>query len=148
MAQYNPTATQIDQEGTLKEQIALYLCWCAGVAASDKANKTGLFTSNAVLTRRNMIVTTIYNRMTREQPHYPALIVLANDYQKAINKGLVFTSSLYRPEQVERLKTHPKNSFQKTLYFYKKNRKKTRHKTWIVFRQKPVKKRMQAQAKK
>ena len=104
MAQYNPTEQQVDQEGALKEQIALYLRWCAVVAASDKTNKTGHFSSNAILTRRNTIVSTILNRMTREQPHHPALLVLANDYQNAINKGLVFVSSLHRSEQVEMTK--------------------------------------------
>ena len=99
MAQYNPTETQVDQEGTLKEQIALYLCWCAWVASSDKANQTNHFKSNAILTRRNMIVTAILNRMTREQAHHPALVVLAKDFQNAVNKGLVSAFSLHRSER-------------------------------------------------
>ena len=98
LSQYNPTEHQINQDGTLKEQIALYLCWCAKVAASDKANKTAHFASHTVLARRNMIVTAILNRMTREQAHHPALFVLANDYQNAIKKGLVFERSLHRSE--------------------------------------------------
>ena len=125
MAQYNPTEQQVDQEGALKEQIALYLRWCAVVAASDKTNKTGHFSSNAILTRRNTIVSTILNRMTREQPHHPALLVLANDYQNAINKGLVFVSSLHRSEQVETTKNSP-YSFSE-IYFYNKIRKQTRY---------------------
>ena len=125
MTNYNPTELQIDQEGTLKEHIALYLCWCAGVAASDKANKTGHFASVPVLTRRNMIVTAIFNRMTREQPHHPALVVLANDFQNAINKGLVFVTSLHRSEQVETTKNSP-YSFSE-IYFYNKIRKQTRY---------------------
>ena len=94
--QYNPTSQQIDQEGTLKEQIALYICWCASIAASDRANGTGTFSTNDILTQRNMIVTALYTRMTREQPNHPALIVLANDYQNAVNKGLVYVSCLHR----------------------------------------------------
>ena len=81
---YNPTTTQIDQEGTLKEQISLYLCWCGGMAASDKTNNTG--NSNDILIRRNQIVHALLTRMTREQLNYPALIVLANDYQTALPK--------------------------------------------------------------
>ena len=89
---YNPTSTQIEQEATLKEQIALYLCWCGGIAASDKVNSTGHFTSEPVLARRNQYVLALLNRMTREQPNHPALIVLANDYKKAVERaqGLVF----------------------------------------------------------
>ena len=93
---YNPTADQVNQEGTLKEQIALYICWCASVAASDRANKTAIFASPEILTRRNMIVSTILARMMREQPNHPALIVLANDYNNAVLKGLVYVSCLYR----------------------------------------------------
>ena len=101
ITKYQPTSSQIDQEGTLKEQMALYLCWCGGVAASDKANNTGYFTSNDILTRRNQYVHALLTRTMREQPNHPALIVLANDYKKAVEKakGLVSVqSSPYRSE--------------------------------------------------
>ena len=97
---YNPTAAQVDQEGTLKEQIALYICWCASVAASDRANKTSIFSSNEILTRRSTIVSALLTRMSREQPNHPALIILANDYNNAVQKGLVYVFCPYRSVQL------------------------------------------------
>ena len=92
LSAYTPSAERISKEGTLSEQIALYLCWCAHITATDKSRNTGHFTSQPSLVLRNQCVHAILNRMAIDQPNHPALIVLANDCQLAVQKaqGLVF----------------------------------------------------------
>ena len=106
---FSPTANAMLQEGTLKNQIALYLTWCAYIVATDKANQTDVFRAQATLVLRNSCVHAILTRMTNEQPNHPALIVLGNDCQRAIQKaqGLVSDFEL-----------HPvyKNTFKKLTF--------------------------------
>ena len=94
---FSPSADAITQEGTLKDQIALYLTWCAYIVATDKANQTDLFRAQETLVLRNSCVHAILNRMTNEKPNHPALIVLGNDCQRAILKaqGLVSDFELH-----------------------------------------------------
>ena len=84
--EYQPTVEYIEQEGALKSHIATYLNWCGGVAHSDKNNQTALFNSPNVLSKRNTIATALFNRLARERPNHPALIVLARDWEKELEK--------------------------------------------------------------
>ena len=89
---FTPNADRILTEGALKDQIAVYLRWCSHIAAMDKSNNSANFSSHTVLAIRNKCVHAILHRMQNEQPNHPALIVLGNDCQIAIQKaqGLVF----------------------------------------------------------
>ena len=89
-----PLPDTILQEGTLREQIALYLTWCAYLVTTDKANKTDVFRAPETLARRNACVHAVLNRMTNEKPNHPALIVLGNDCQRAILKAQGLVSDL------------------------------------------------------
>ena len=112
LSKFVPSADRILTEGALKDQIALYLRWGSHIAALDKAN----FASSNVLAIRNQCVHAILTRMQNEQPNHPALIVLGNDCQIAIQKaqGLVF--SLAPPQSGSReTKTHIHSQFFKKI---------------------------------
>ena len=87
LAEFNPSAAQIRQEGNLKTHIARYMNWSGAMAHADRTNNTGHFKSPAILAKRNEWTMTMYDRLVAESPIHPALIVLAKDLHHAAQQA-------------------------------------------------------------
>ena len=84
---FNPTEEDIKTTGNITDFIAKYINWIAGVAQTDKANKTAILSTQPAVNKRQIWLKAMFERLTNERPNHPALIVLAKDMHKMVQNA-------------------------------------------------------------